>query len=160
VTDGFNDVMRYASRDPSLPLTFDPSAPLPAAAEVNRAHAAVAAATAAALADAIATATAVAASAAAGDRTAPVSVEDSITAAATAEAAAMTANQAAATASDTAEEALLELVGVVPLLISFDAKPESLKQDSTLNLELSMKRTLQQEPEAAQRCICVCVCGR
>ena len=126
-----NAVMRYASREPSLSVTVDPHAPLPAAAEVDRAHAAVVAATAAAEADAIATAAAVAAAAAG---TAPVAVEDSATAADTAKAVAKTAKQAAATASDTAEAALLELVGVVPLLLSLDAEPDPLKKDNTHNL--------------------------
>jgi len=146
-------------------VTFDPYAPLPAVAEVDGAHATVAAATAAAKADAIATAAAVA-GAAAG--TAPVAVEDSATAPDTAEAVATTAKQAAATASDTAVAALLELVGVVPLLLSLDADPDTLKKDNTHNLKLSMERTLQQEREAAhcaashcaaQRRICKCVCG-
>jgi len=131
VIDDVNAVMRYASREPSLSVTVDPYAPLPAAAEVDRAHATVAAATAATEADAIATDAAVAAAAAG---TAPVAVEDSATAADTAEAVATTAKQAAATASDTAAAALLELVGVVPLLLSLDAEPDTLKKDNTHNL--------------------------
>ena len=154
--DDIKAVVRYASRDRSLSVNVYPSAPLPTTMAVIDAQAAVmAAATAAATAER-ATEAAAAASVAAG------STVGEGRAAATSAAAVSWAEQSTAGATEAAsraEAALVEIVGMAPLLLLVDSVPDEVRQDKTPNLQKSIEHTMQEELEAAQRRVSVCVCG-